>query len=44
MMLMVSDNLKLGLFTEHIPIKDVVKELTVNRVSQKNKNVKADFN
>ena len=35
MMLMVSDNLKLGLFTEHIPIKDVVKELTVNRVAKK---------
>ena len=28
MMLMVSENLKLGLLTEHIPIKDVVKELT----------------
>ncbi|MBC8399412.1 MAG: 4-hydroxythreonine-4-phosphate dehydrogenase PdxA [Flavobacteriales bacterium] len=35
MMLMVSDNLKLGLFTEHIPIKDVVKELTVTRVVKK---------
>ena len=35
MMLMISDNLKLGLFTEHIPLKDVVKELTVAKVGEK---------
>ena len=32
---MISDNLKLGLFTEHIPLKDVVKELTVAKVGEK---------
>ena len=35
MMLMVSDNLKLGLLTEHIPIKDVIKSITQKKVINK---------
>jgi 4-hydroxythreonine-4-phosphate dehydrogenase len=35
MMLMVSKNLKLGLLTEHIPLKDVVKEITSKKVIKK---------
>ena len=35
MMLMVSDKLKLGLLTEHIPLKDVVSEINTNKVIQK---------
>lgn len=40
MMLMVSDNLKLGLLTEHIPIKDVVKEITTKKVIKKIKTLR----
>ena len=39
MMLMVSDNLKLGLLTEHIPLKDVVSEITTKKVIQKIKSL-----
>ena len=36
MMLMVSDNLKLGLLTEHIPLKDVVSEINYKESNPKN--------
>ena len=39
MMLMVSGNLKLGLLTEHIPLKDVVSEITIKKVTQKIKSL-----
>lgn len=39
MMLMVSGNLKLGLLTEHIPLKDVVSEITIKKVIQKIKSL-----
>ena len=39
MMLMVSGNLKLGLLTEHIPLKDVVSEITTKKVIQKIKSL-----
>ena len=35
MMLMVSKNLKLGLLTDHIPLRDVVKEITSKKVIKK---------
>ena len=40
MMLMVSDKLKLGLLTEHIPLKDVVSEINTNKVIQKIKSLR----
>ena len=40
MMLMVSDNLKLGLLTEHVPLKDVVKETTTKKVIKKIKTLR----
>ena len=38
MMLMVSDKLKLGLLTDHIPLKDVVSEINTNKVHDLIKN------
>ena len=40
MMLLVSGKLKLGLLTEHIPIKDVVSEINTRKVIQKIKSLK----
>ena len=40
MMLMVSDKLKLGLLTEHIPLKDVVSEINTNKVIKKIKSLR----
>jgi 4-hydroxythreonine-4-phosphate dehydrogenase len=40
MMLMVSKNLKLGLLTEHIPLRDVVKEITTKKVIKKIKTLR----
>ena len=40
MMLMVSDKLKLGLLTEHIPLKDVMSEINTNKVIQKIKSLR----
>ena len=40
MMLMVSDKLKFGLLTEHIPLKDVVSEINTNKVIQKIKSLR----
>ena len=39
MMLMVSDELKLGLLTEHVPLKDVVSEINTNKVIKKIKSL-----
>ena len=44
MMLMVSGNLKLGLLTEHIPLKDVVSEITTKKVIQKIKSLTDTLN
>ena len=40
MMLLVSGKLKLGLLTEHIPIKDVVSEINTKKVIQKIKSLR----
>ncbi|MBW3520276.1 4-hydroxythreonine-4-phosphate dehydrogenase PdxA [Flavobacterium sp. NKUCC04_CG] len=48
MMLMISDQLRIGLLTDHIPIKDVSKEITADLIIRKvktlNKSLKEDFN
>ncbi len=48
MMLMISDQLRIGLLTDHIPIKDVAKEITADLIIRKvktlNKSLKEDFN
>ncbi len=48
MMLMVSDSLRIGLLTDHLPLKDVAKEITAELITRKvktlNKCLKEDFN
>lgn len=48
MMLMVSDQLRIGLLTDHVPLKDVAKEITADLIIKKiktiNKCLKEDFN
>lgn len=35
LMLMVADDLRIGLFTDHVPLKDVVKNITRDRIEKK---------
>jgi 4-hydroxythreonine-4-phosphate dehydrogenase len=47
LMFMVSDTIKVGLLTDHVPVKDVSKHITPERITQKintiNKSLKQDF-
>ena len=48
LMFMVQDNLRVGLFTDHVPVADVAKHLNEKLIIQKietiNKSLKQDFN
>lgn len=47
LMFMITDNLKVGLLTDHVPVKDISKQITKQRIEKKiniiNKALKQDF-